>query len=358
MSHRSRILLCGVFCLNAIGQTMIDLRTQSKNVDFSSATSTRPFKSGTVLPATCAVGEMFYKTDAPSGANLYGCIAANAWASQGQGSSLPPVTGKGGDVLSTDGSTTIWNALGGDLSGSVNSASVIQLQGRAVSSAAPQQGQALAWNATTNRWEPQTVASSGGSGGGISMLSQSADLAVSRTSATSLSIGTNCSPTTPCNVRFGSAAYSLISGGTANITAGTGTAYVYVSSSGLLTVGHNLTVNCTGNCNAQTGVTSFPLDSVPLFTWSATSGTWDSNGGSDLRAFQSTKAIQPGAGLISSETAGKTTLSADPTLLGMRTAAPPTSSTMCTTGAWAMDNSYFYLCISSNSWRRVATASW
>jgi hypothetical protein len=349
-----------LYCLlfpSLFGQTMIDLRTQSKNVDFSSAISTRPFKSGTVLPATCAVGEMFYKTDAASGANIYGCVAANAWAIEGQGNSLPSVTGKAGDVLSTDGSTVTWSALGGDLNGSLNSASVVQLQGRAVSSAAPQSGQALTWNGTSNRWEPQ-AAGTGGSGGGISMLAQSGDLMAARTSATALSIGANCSTATPCNVRFGSATYSLSSGGTANITGGTGTAFVYISSSGVLTVGHNVTLNCTGNCTAQASVTSFPTDSIPLFMWSATSGGWDLNGGIDLRSFLSTKAILAGAGLLSTEASGKATISADPTLIAMRTATPATSGTACTTGSWAMDSSYFYLCVSSGSWRRVAMASW
>ena len=285
MYRAFRALCCGLFCLNVFGQTMIDLKTQSKNVDFSSAPSTRPFKSGTALPASCDVGDMFYKTDAPSGSNLYGCIAANTWAVEGQGST-------------------------------------------------------------------------GSAGVGVSMLAQTGDLVVAPTSATALSIGSNCSAATPCNVRFGSAAYSLSSGGTATISGGTGTAFVYIASSGSLTVGHNLTVSCTGNCTAQSGVTSFPSDAVPLFTWSATGGSWDANGGTDLRAFLSTKAVQPGAGLLSIESAGKTTLSTDPTLVGMRTAAPPTSSTACMTGSWAMDASYFYLCLSTGSWRRASLSTW
>lgn len=64
-------------------QTKVNLQNQSKNIDFSSATSVRPMKTGTVLPATCNAGEMFFKTDAPAGANTYGCIAPNTWVSQG-----------------------------------------------------------------------------------------------------------------------------------------------------------------------------------------------------------------------------------------------------------------------------------
>jgi hypothetical protein len=40
--------------------TQVDLRTQSKSVDFSGANTTKPFKAGTVLPATCSVGEAFF----------------------------------------------------------------------------------------------------------------------------------------------------------------------------------------------------------------------------------------------------------------------------------------------------------
>src|SRR5215471_7711518 len=85
MSHQFRKLLWAACLSVAAGQTKIDLQSQSRSVDFTSADSTRPFKSGTVLPAACAIGEMFYKTDAASGANLYGCISPNVWTPEGQG---------------------------------------------------------------------------------------------------------------------------------------------------------------------------------------------------------------------------------------------------------------------------------
>lgn len=67
------------------GQTSIDLRTQSKSVDFSNALSTRPVKSGIVLPALCMTGELYFKTNAPAGANLYACTALNTWTLQSGG---------------------------------------------------------------------------------------------------------------------------------------------------------------------------------------------------------------------------------------------------------------------------------
>jgi hypothetical protein len=62
------------------GQTLVDLRTQTKSVDFTGANTTKPFKSGTALPVTCSIGEAFFKTNASAGANLYSCTAQNAWA--------------------------------------------------------------------------------------------------------------------------------------------------------------------------------------------------------------------------------------------------------------------------------------
>ncbi len=52
----------------AVGQTQVDLRTQSKSVDFSAASSTKPVTTGTSLPPTCGVGQMFF-SNAPAGQN-------------------------------------------------------------------------------------------------------------------------------------------------------------------------------------------------------------------------------------------------------------------------------------------------
>jgi hypothetical protein len=77
--------------LNALqGQTLVDLRTQSKEVDFRAATATAPFKTGTSLPPTCQSGEAFFKTDAAAGQNLYGCVATNTWAVQSSGGGGTP----------------------------------------------------------------------------------------------------------------------------------------------------------------------------------------------------------------------------------------------------------------------------
>src|ERR1700689_3504790 len=59
--------------------TQVDLRLQSRDVDFSAASTTKPFKSGSGLPSSCGQGEMYYRLDAAAGMNVYGCTATNSW---------------------------------------------------------------------------------------------------------------------------------------------------------------------------------------------------------------------------------------------------------------------------------------
>jgi hypothetical protein len=207
--------------------------------------------------------------------------------------------------------------------------------------------------AATNVW---TLESSGGAS--VQNASQLTDLAASYSSSTVLQIGATCSPTTPCNVRLGSVTFSFTSSTSATISAGSGTAFIYIDSSGNLTVGHNLTVACASGCVATAGITAFPSDSVPLYTWTATNGTWDTAGRADRRAFQSTTNVSAGTGLLGTAASGRTTLSIDPTLVGIWSAVPSTSSSPCAQGAWSMDTSYYYVCVAANSWRRIATTTW
>jgi hypothetical protein len=76
------ILLAGLVAWTAHTQTRVDLRTQSKSVDFSAAITTKPIKTGTVLPAVCGAGEAFFNLNAPGGSNLYLCTSQNSWVLQ------------------------------------------------------------------------------------------------------------------------------------------------------------------------------------------------------------------------------------------------------------------------------------
>jgi len=75
------------------GQTQVDVRTQTKNVDFSGAASTIPAKSGSSLPTSCKLGEMFFNTNNAPGQNLYLCAPANTWTVL--------VSGSGGSTVGT-----------------------------------------------------------------------------------------------------------------------------------------------------------------------------------------------------------------------------------------------------------------
>jgi hypothetical protein len=133
-------------------------------------------------------------------------------------------------------------------------------------------------------------------------------LAVS-TSGSTLNIGTNCTAASPCNVRVGATIYAFMNGMTATLSSGSGAAYVYVSSSGLLTVGQNMTVSCAGGCAAQSGISAFPPDSYPIAVWTASNGIW-SQSGVDTRALLGRDLVDAGAGLTAALSGGSTTLSA------------------------------------------------
>lgn len=67
------------------------------NWDASGATTSKPAKTGTSLPATCSAGEQFFKTDAAAGQNLYFCTNMNTWTQMtGGGQGSPGPTGPTG----------------------------------------------------------------------------------------------------------------------------------------------------------------------------------------------------------------------------------------------------------------------
>lgn len=50
--------------------------------DAGGAASSAPMKVGTSLPGTCEPGDLFFKSDATAGQNIYECQAANTWTQQ------------------------------------------------------------------------------------------------------------------------------------------------------------------------------------------------------------------------------------------------------------------------------------
>ena len=377
-------------------QTKVDLHTQSKNVDFSNATATKPARVGTTLPATCGQGEFYFLTTGPAGQNVYGCSVANIWALEGaaipQTSLVPSETNDAGFFLSTDGTNPLWQQLGGDLAGAPSTVSVVGLQGRPVANTAPGDGQLLGWSAASTTWLPVTVKpppnfgtsfsgttvlaipgtqhnlntpnlvvscydgaspanliepshvtvnqatydvaisftqpqtgrcvvngsggesglGAGGGGSGASMAAQLGDFTVVLTNSALLTVGALCSLATPCNVRFGTVTYSITQSSTVTLSAGSGTAYLYLTSDGTLNAGSSsLTLGCSAGCQVQSNVSQFPVNSIPVFTWNSVGGAWAGGGGSDQRAFLSAKVVSAGTGVVIVDSGVSSTLSVD-----------------------------------------------
>ncbi len=115
MNIRQIIVCISTLCC-AWSQTQVDLKTQAKsNVDFSQAMLTKPVRAGAVLPATCTAAEMFFKTNASAGQNLFACVATDTWALLSgipdAASLLPPLAGNAGKLLTTDGTDVTWSAV-------------------------------------------------------------------------------------------------------------------------------------------------------------------------------------------------------------------------------------------------------
>jgi hypothetical protein len=150
----SLALSCSAFLTTGHAQTSIDLRTQTKSVDFGRASYTKPVKTGTTLPPTCTVAELFFLTTAAPGRNLYLCSLPNFWTVITPAIAVPDVTNSAGQVLSTNGSLPEWRTLGGDVNGSPESLRVTALQGLSVATTAPSDGQALRWDYASRKWGP------------------------------------------------------------------------------------------------------------------------------------------------------------------------------------------------------------
>ena len=165
-----------VCALHSFGQTKVDVKTQTKSVDFSGATATKPAQMGTVLPSTCSQGQFFFLTTAPAGQNVFGCSAANVWSLEGaaipQASLVPSLLNNAGKLLTTDGNNPLWQTPTGDVTGSAGSLTVGGLLGRKLSSVTPTDGQLLKYNGTTGVWE--SVALSGDVSGAPASLTVAA----------------------------------------------------------------------------------------------------------------------------------------------------------------------------------------
>lgn len=108
---------------------------------------------------------------------------------------------------------------------------------------------------------------------------------VERTSTTRLTVGSNCSASTPCLFRFGGEVDGLSAPVTVDVTGGTGTLEIKTSGGGITVyTSGTLAVTCGGACGTTMTQGYHPQDGLlPIYEWNAASGAWDSTG-TDLRA--------------------------------------------------------------------------
>jgi hypothetical protein len=206
------IALLGYPATECAAQTRVDLSSQSKSVDFSAAAFTLPVRTGPSLAANCKTGELFYKTNAPAGQNLYGCTSTNVWTLQSGGSGG---TGGGG---------------GGAVSSVAGKIGDVRLQ-------------------ATDLMDFKVDLSNG-----------------------ALSVGSGCTASLPCTIRFGSKTYLVPDAASITNLTGTGSAgphtvYIYIRADGVLYFGvdgNSVSGATLVNAVLSVGTTNFPADSYAL----------------------------------------------------------------------------------------------
>lgn len=277
--------------------------------------------SGTGAPtlpcsATVNLSSFYTRTDAGAGnASLYLCgktgSSSYSWEgpflSSGGGSNLVlnniPNTYAGGGLQDFSAMKTKPSAsLIGSLPAASANNNVVYLivDGASAGDCTGGSGTFRVWCAS-NGTSWVAVGGSGG-GGGATATYQLTDLGVVRTSSTVLTIGGGCAPTTPCNVKFGDGVFSITAPATVTITSGNGTTLIWIDPAGpTIKAGipaSGMAVTCSA-CTSLTG-TVFPANTIPIYTWTATSSAWDVTGGTSKRAYIGAgKVVTPGTGCSS-----------------------------------------------------------
>jgi hypothetical protein len=274
-------LACALLAWSSLhAQTAVDLKNQARNVDFSGALSTRPFKTGTVLPSVCAVGDSFFRTNAVAGQNLFGCTATNTWTL------MSASLNNTGVAAGTYGSASLVPQITVDAQGRITSATNVAVSGgggggSTLPGVGGQAGRYLTNDGTNALW--QTLTSSG------------LQDCVASVSGGVLTVGA-------CSARNGSLDVN-INACTASLTGtiASGVAYGYLSADGTYTLGHSAasTLQCSG-WSVDTGVSAFPTDALPLFTASFAANSWNTGGVTPFRRMVSRDPYVAGDGLTSS----------------------------------------------------------
>jgi hypothetical protein len=216
-------------------------------------------------------------------------------------------------------------------------------------------GQNIYGCTSTNTWSKME---------GVGSASQLGDFAASNTSAPVQMLGAGCSSATPCKIRIGPVVFTMTTPvtGTLTGTSANGTVFWYLSSSQVLTAGHNsaATLTCSAGCTVVSGITSLPADATPLWQTTFTANVWDviNPATMDKRAFLSRNVIAPGSGVSSASdpTTGVQTLSTDPTIVPRYFTGSGAPAGSCTAGRdlyTDTSGAHFYFCSATNVWTQA-----
>jgi hypothetical protein len=381
-AHRI-FLLAAVAGIAGWAQTQVNLQTQSKNIDFSAAPSTKPFKLGAALPASCNVGEAFFKTSAAPGANWYGCVATNVWVAQagagGGGGGASSSTQLTDFQTTATSGTTLTVAPGvyrvGSISYSYPASTTFTLTQYTIASV-NQAGQAtvtLASNPGNSSIHfGDTIYISGATGSGCSGMNALQTI-VNLPAPNQVTINWN---STGCTYTANSAKFGANPGAT-------GTGYIYGDYSGNLTLempaAAGLIAIGAGTITPitiQNSTPGFDPEGVPIASVAIAStgnGAWGMV--TDARAFMSATSLVAGAGMNLNQAGGVWTVGIDPSIVpelgagntwtgandfsAASSTAPlkvsANAPATCSVGQYYFNRSsaHTYACISANTWGQV-----
>lgn len=266
------------------------------SVDSLSAASTAPVKGGVTLPATCVQGELFFKTDATPGENLYGCVSTNMWAvlTGGASISLPLGISDGGTGQTTGPAalTAIAPSTTANDMFYFNGTQHVRIPIVTGPSICFLPGPPPAWGTC-----PAATSVSGLSDFKTSLTSAT----VLDVAAGTLSVGNNSIPVAACTF-------------TRTAGSGSGTVLIFVTEAGVVTIEHptsaGLTITASSGCvSAQVTTPAVPGNSKFLSSTTVVSGSFTTV--TEKRGFVGGTPIISGTGIVVTPSGGVSSIAID-----------------------------------------------